>query len=492
MFLVFPLNSKPDWLNPPWMTVLLILLNCLVYFGPQRADEQAWQRGVDFYTQSDLPALEFPRYADYLRQSDNPQQRELAGRIEHLTSAADSEQLLRLMEHDRDFQAALHAGRIVRPDQVEYARWLEQRTRFDQVKGSGFTDRWSSNPADWRSVTALTATFLHGSAAHLIGNMVFLFLFGYTVEVALGRRRYLAYFLLAGIGADLADLAARWNSLGISIGASGAIAGLMAMYVSLYGRRRIRFFYQFLFYFDYVKAPAIILLPVWIAHEFLQQQLDRQGGVAYMAHAGGFVTGALLIAWYRWRHQVTMVELPEAARDDGFNDEKARAEALMRKMQLDAARAAYGRLVVLRPADRESLTKFFNLAKLVPADEDFHRAALRILALRETDAETDELVHGCFATYWRTARPRPRLGPDVCARLGQRFARMGRIDDAARLAGLLQQAAPAHDALPGLLLALIHGELRRDKRARANEYAAMLDAGFPGSSEAKMAAGLLR
>ena len=104
MFLVFPLNSKPDWLNPPWMTVLLILLNCLVYFGPQRADEQAWQRGVDFYTQSDLPALEFPRYADYLRQSDNPQQRELAGRIEHLTSAADSEQLLRLMEHDRDFQ----------------------------------------------------------------------------------------------------------------------------------------------------------------------------------------------------------------------------------------------------------------------------------------------------------------------------------------------------------------------------------------------------
>jgi hypothetical protein len=206
--------------------------------------------------------------------------------------------------------------------------------------------------------------------------------------VALGRRRYLAYFLLAGIGADLADLAARWNSFGISIGASGAIAGLMAMYVTLYGRRRIRFFYQFLFYFDYVKAPAIILLPVWIAHELVQQQLDGQGGVAYMAHAGGFVTGALLIAWYRWRHQVTMVDLPEAATDDGFNDEKARAEALMRKMQLDAARAAYGRLVVLRPADRESLTKFFNLAKLVPADEDFHRAALRILSLRETDAET--------------------------------------------------------------------------------------------------------
>ncbi|MBN8449323.1 MAG: rhomboid family intramembrane serine protease [Candidatus Accumulibacter sp.] len=92
----------------------------------------------------------------------------------------------------------------------------------------------------------------------------------------------------------------------------------MAMYVSLYGRRRIRFFYQFLFYFDYVKAPAIILLPVWIAHELVQQQLDGQGGVAYMAHAGGFVTGALLIAWYRWRHQVTTVDLPEAATDDGF------------------------------------------------------------------------------------------------------------------------------------------------------------------------------
>ena len=78
--------------------------------------------------------------------------------------------------------------------------------------------------------------------------------------------------------------------------------------MTLYGRRRIRLFYQFLFYFDYVKAPAIILLPVWIAHEFLHQQLDVQGRVAYMAHASGFVTGALLIAWYRWRHQVSLVE----------------------------------------------------------------------------------------------------------------------------------------------------------------------------------------
>ena len=104
----------------------------------------------------------------------------------------------------------------------------------------------------------------------------------YTVEQTLGTKRYLALYLLAGACGDLGDLLSRWNSPIIGLGASGAISGLMASYAVLYGRQRIRFFYQFLFYFDYVKAPAIILLPVWIGHEFLQQAINSEGGIAYI------------------------------------------------------------------------------------------------------------------------------------------------------------------------------------------------------------------
>lgn len=474
------------------MTILLILVNVVVYFGPQRAEEQAWQRAAEFYAQSSLPALELPRYAAWLRENGNRQQREIVDKIARQPKLRDGQSLLRLMERDRAFQTALHSGRIVRPEEPEYAQWLSQRSTFEGLKGNGFTARWSSNPADWQPLTTLTAAFLHASAAHLIGNMAFLFLFGYTVEVTLGRWRYLAYYLLAGVGAQLVDLAARWNSPSIGLGASGAIAGLMAMYVTLYGRQRIRFFYQFLFYFDYVKAPAIILLPLWIAYEVMQQKFDSEGGVAYMAHAGGLVSGALLIAWYKWRHPAATLKLPAAPVDDGFAAEKARAEELLRRMQVDAARAAYRRLVALRPNDREALTKFFNLAKLVPADADFQLAAERIFALGDSDPGTDDLVQASFATYWNTAMPRPRLSPDLLARVGQRFARMKRIDDTARLADLLQAAAPAHDALPGLWLAVVHGELRRHGRQRASAYADRLSAAFPGSSEARVAAGLLR
>lgn len=492
MFIAFPLNSKPDWKNPPWLTVLLILACCIVYFGPQRADERAWEQGVAFYAQSGLPKVEFPLYAEHLRYSRNPERRELAQRMARMQEHGGSGQLLMLMERDREFQAALHAGKILRPDQPGYAQWREQRMRFDRIKGSGFTSRWSSNPADWQPVTAITAAFLHGSVAHLVGNMVFLFLFGYTVEVTLGRRRYLAYYLVAGMCGELADLVTRWNSLSIGLGASGAISGLMAMYVTLYGRQRIQFFYQFLFYFDFVKAPAIILLPAWIAHELLQQMLTGGAGVAYMAHAGGLVSGALLIAWHKRRYPATSVKMPEAQQDDGFNDEKLRAEALMRNLQMEAARAAYARMRALRPGDRETLVKYFNLAKLAPAEEDFHRAAHGIFSLTETDPGTEDLIHDCFGTYWNSAKPRPQLSPDLLVRLGQRFARTGRMDDASRLAGLLQRVAPEHGALPALLLALVHGELKRDGRTRAGEYAEMLNRRFAGSSEAVMAAGLLR
>ena len=492
MFIAIPIHGRPTWRDPPWMTLLLILLNCLIYFGPQRSDEQAWEQAVAYYMRSTLPRLELPRYIEHLRHAASPARRALAKRLGDPPSASEEAFLLRLMERDRDFQEDLLAERVIRPDHADYVRWKNDRARFDGLKGSGFTDRWASNPTDWRPLTAVTAVFLHGSTAHLTGNMVFLFIFGCAVEAALGRLRYLMFYLLAGVGGYLLDLASHRDDLVTSLGASGAIAGLMAMYVALYGRRRIQFFVKFFVYFDIVRTPAIILLPIWIAHELLQQHFAQGAGVAYMAHAGGLLTGAMLIALLKWRYPETVLKLPDAGSADGFDSQRARAEALVRNMELDAARGAYRRLVALRPDDRESLTRFFNLAKLVPADEDFHQAAKCLLSLRDSDPGTDELVHDCFRVYWNRAKPGPCLPPGIVASLGLRFARAGWTDDAARLAGVLQQTVPTHDALPILLLTMVQSELRRNERERASEYAAILNDRFAGSSEARVAAGLLR
>lgn len=486
MFLAFPLNDKPDWRHPPWMTILLILVNLLVFFGPQSWDNAAADKAARHYLGSELPRLELPRYAEYLRRQGSRENQVWADRIDAAVAAGDLANPYRLMRNDLAFLAKLHAGRIIRPDEPEYPLWREQHMRYEAVRGTPFTERWAQNPADWQPETAITSVFLHGSMVHLLGNMVFLFLFGYTVERTLGAKRYLTFYLVAGMGGSVGDLMARWGSQVIGLGASGAISGLMAMYAMLYGRRRVKFFYLLLFYFDYVTAPAIILLPGWIAHEFLQQWFGNEG-VAYMAHAGGLISGALLIAWQKRRHPETEVPSNEAP-PDPVVEELTRAEALLKALRLDEARAAFARVAIARRSDPHVLSQYFNLAQLKPAGEDFHRAAALIFALSDTDAASAALVHESFSTYLQKAKPSVQLTAEQVARLALRFGRDGHSADATRLARILLRRAPEHAELPRVLLAAVHALRRKGEKEGAEELARELRERFPQSAEARMAA----
>jgi len=486
MFLAFPLNDKPDWSHPPWMTLLLIVANLLVFFGPQSWDKTFADKALKHYLASELPRLELPRYAEYLRNKGGRENQIWAERIDAAVTGGDLANPYRLMRNDRAFLARLQAGRIVRPDEPEYPLWREQHMRYEAVRGTPFTERWALDPADWQPATAITSVFLHGSVAHLLGNMVFLFLFGYTVERTLGAKRYLAFYLLAGMGGACGDLMARWGSHVLGLGASGAISGLMAMYVMLYGRRRIKFFYMLLFYFDYVTAPAIILLPAWIAHEFFQQAFGNEG-VAYMAHAGGLITGALLIAWQKRKHPATQVPSNEAPPDPAAED-LARAEALLKSLRLDEARAAFARAAIARRDDAHVLSRYFNLAQMKPAGEDFHRAAALIFALNDTDEATAALVHESFLTYLQKAKPSVQLTDEQVARLALRFGRDGHSADAARLARILLARAPKHTELPRVLLGSVYALRKKGETEGAEKLARELIERFPQSTEARMAA----
>jgi membrane associated rhomboid family serine protease len=491
MFFAFPLNSKPDWRNPPWLTLLLIFVNCVVYFGFQRSEEHGWDKAAAYYTETDLPRLEVPRYVEILKRSDAADDRRLVEYIERDTKGRAIAGLIRHMEQDRRFQNEVRADRIVAADDPDYARWRVQRTRFEQLKPTPFTNRWASNPADWQPITLITAAFLHVSVGHLLGNMVFLFVFGYTVELALGRSRYLLFYLLAGCAGEVGDLIARWGSQSIGLGASGAISGLMAMYAMIYGRRRIRFFYQLMFYFDYVKAPAIILLPAWIAHEFLQQWLNPDGGVAYMAHAGGLIGGALLLAVHKRLRGAAFALPEEEPAEDNLDADRRRTDDLIRAMKLAEARALLGSLVERRPTDRDLLFKYFGLTRLAPDDEHFHRAAQRIFALDGDDPATMQGLHDSFESYWTTAKPRPRLNVDQMARLAIRFARAGHLASADRLSKLLLAQAPEHQALPSVLLGLVRASLARNDREKATEHGRTLANRYGQSAEARLAAELI-
>ena len=142
----------------------------------------------------------------------------------------------------------------------------------------------------------LTSIFLHGSWLHLLGNMLYLWVFGDNIEERLGTIGFIAFYLLAGIGAALAQVAANPNSTTPMIGASGAIAGVLGAYLVIFPRARVRTL--ILFRFILVRElPAVIVLGFWFVLQLINGLLgagNADGGVAWFAHIGGFVIGVLV------------------------------------------------------------------------------------------------------------------------------------------------------------------------------------------------------
>jgi membrane associated rhomboid family serine protease len=141
-------------------------------------------------------------------------------------------------------------------------------------------------------LTLLTSMFLHGGWLHLGGNMLFLFIFGDNVEHAFGRVFYLIFYLGAGIIASLAQVWAGPDSVIPSLGASGAISGVLGAYIVLFPGNQIRV----LVWYFIVTVPAIVMIGLWAALQFFSgfasiAETQQTGGVAYLAHVGGFVTG---------------------------------------------------------------------------------------------------------------------------------------------------------------------------------------------------------
>ena len=146
-------------------------------------------------------------------------------------------------------------------------------------------------------VPFLTSMFLHGGFLHILMNMWFLYIFGDNIEDRLGHVRYLAFYLFCGIAAGLIHLFTNWNSKIPTVGASGAISGVMGAYLILYPRSRILTLIPIFFFFQFVELPAFIFLGFWILMQLFSAGLSPRnlGGVAFWAHIGGFFAGLIFV-----------------------------------------------------------------------------------------------------------------------------------------------------------------------------------------------------
>lgn len=145
----------------------------------------------------------------------------------------------------------------------------------------------------------VTSMFLHGGWMHILGNMLFLWVFGGSVEETLGHVQYLIFYFVCGIGSAIVHTIFSWGSKVPTIGASGAISGVMGAFIVLYPRARVTTLIPALLLFFTVRIPAVLMLGYWFLLQFLSGVtslgMADQGGVAWWAHVGGFILGAILV-----------------------------------------------------------------------------------------------------------------------------------------------------------------------------------------------------
>jgi len=173
-------------------------------------------------------------------------------------------------------------------------------------------------PAQLRLVPApvsiLTSMFLHGGWIHLLGNMLYLWIFGNNVEDSMGRGRFVLFYLLCGTAAALAQsLSAPYSQIPM-VGASGAIGGVLGAYLILHPRANVRVLFIILFFIRVVSIPAAVVLGLWFILQFISgatTPTDGHGGVAFWAHVGGFITGVVLIPFFK-RREVRLLDRPHS------------------------------------------------------------------------------------------------------------------------------------------------------------------------------------
>lgn len=483
--IILPLDRPIDWRRPPWVVFGLLLVNVLVFAVGQRDDAQAQMEAFSWYYDSGLAEIELPHYRDWLVEHGD---RSFAAEFGDSLDEPDSPWLPHLLANGA-FQQELAHGAIIAEGDDDYPLWQEKRLQFEHRLEESATFRWGLRPFQNEAPTWLTHMFLHGGIMHLVGNMLFLVTVGFLVEIVLGSTVLLAAYLAAGIGAAGLFVAVNASGGMPLVGASGAIAGLMGMLPVVYGRQKIGFFFSIGVYFDYVKAPALILLPAWLGYELFQfYTAHPHEPVAYSAHVGGLLVGAGVASVIRlgtnWiDHDV----VGEREHQETFQRDEAEVRQAIARLDPEAGRAALRRLRNGFPGDRRVLQLQYEWARLQPASDEIHQAARAILRLPGEDAATRDWLRRTWNDYRERARPRPRLDAATTERMAAVLLATGELEQAEVLLRPALKQPARFDQPQELLVRLVTALTKAGERQRAYRWYQQIIRLWPDSEAAQRA-----
>ncbi|HEX2468710.1 MAG TPA: rhomboid family intramembrane serine protease [Solirubrobacterales bacterium] len=285
---MIPLKDNIPTDRFPVLTLVLIALNVLVYIGQStyETDPQLDQIG---YSAVDQSALEYGAIPYRITHPDKDECF-IGGVPEAGARTIQAEVVCEGTPDLRESEQAAEQGAAPEPLPLNQAAW-------------------------W--VTLFTSMFMHGGILHLAGNMLFLWIFGNNIEDSMGPVRFILFYLLAGLIAVYAQSLLDTSATVPTIGASGAVAGVLGGYALLHPHARVLSLIFIVFFVTLIEVPAYIVLGIWFVLQFIPAigqtaipDIAGEGGVAYWAHLGGFVFGLAAIKLFANRYRDRPVEPP--------------------------------------------------------------------------------------------------------------------------------------------------------------------------------------
>lgn len=378
--IIVPTEKQFDWQHAPLVLFCIVLLNIFTYFLYQSGDNSIAVTTITDYQDRGYAEKEWPLFEKYLTSTG---ELDTLSEYRQLVDENYEEEVAVQMLLRQDFYNYLqeHAQEIFSHEDLSL--WEVQRAYIQKDFNSLSSIAHGLSAKYFKLSALITHQFLHGDTMHLLGNMFFLIICGFAVEAAIGHWRFLLFYLVSGIGAGLAQVVADMNSMTPLVGASGAISGVMAMYLAIFRLRKIEFFYWVFFLVGYIRAPALLILPFYIGKELMDFYTNPDSNVAFLAHAGGFVCGGALIGLsLLFKLRIVNTEYVDA--DTNIKPEQEKMAAIYKAiedMRFERALTLVSELTS-EQGDSFTLTKIrYNLLKLKQG-EGFDHCLTQLLSFK--------------------------------------------------------------------------------------------------------------
>ena len=488
--LIIPIIGKISRKNPPYVTIVLILINILVYFTFQWNDPEKIGKAYEYYMTSDLPKIELLYYQAYVDENkvipilDFPKKLDLAA-IEDV----EKYELLQDMTSDGKFAYLLEKQEIIRPDHELFEQWKIEKDVFQKDLNQSMTFGYGLRPSQPKWYTFFTCMFLHGSFGHLFGNMVFLWLVGCFLEMGCGRAYYLALYLISGIAASASFMLIYPHCTVPLVGASGAIAGNMGAFAVLFGKKKVKIFFSLGFYFGYKSMVGIFLLPLWLFNEIFQLFFTGVAQVAYVAHVGGIVAGAIM-AQINLKAIKSYDENAITSDDEPVDEISPMIEKALDhigKLELAEGREVLEQALLKDPINITVMTHLFNTLKNTPDDVRFHTLTRDLTSVLITRPATHRTALQVLKDYEIIAGKLPKLSPEVFVRVSILYAQTEQPEASNRILSAIIKQKPDLPSLPPAILKLADSYKKAGQMKESDSCLKIIIEKFPGSRESQMA-----